>query len=237
MTTLFRVLGPGLLALLAACGSGANDTINTEPFDPNQPRLVTFNFLSALHSGQHAQARGYILPAELDTLNKIVRITRQDEAVFWGKVAREYTLGCPLSAIAVDKSVLGPNSAKVDYTLTSSTCLPISGSTNLSYSQGRWFLTFVKTPLEAQEQIHTLTLDYAQAVYQAARDALSANPSLGVSSLATEDCTKGYAAGGRLVTVNASLLASCRVAAVGSGLLVSATNLLGRTVTAPPPSN
>lgn len=231
-----------LLIPLAACSSslgggvGALDLPN-DPKAEGHPQNLARNFLWALYSSKFEQAKTYVMPSELESLGKLIRITTLEEELYWPKVTREYTQGCSLSDISIENSVINPTSARVDYVLKSGSCLPLRGSLNLSFNQGRWYVAFVRIPLEVQEQVRNLTQSYARAIHKAALDAMSNNPALQPSSLATVDCTKGYVAGNYMVTTHTSLLASCRVNAVGTGIFVVATNLLGRTVTVPAPSN
>lgn len=228
-----------LLVPLAACSSGAGGGVGAFNLDadPQQPGNLARGFLWSLYSAQFTQAKTYVAPSELESIARLTRITALDEDLYWPKVTREYTQGCSLSDIVIEGNVVSSTSARVDYVLRSGSCLPLRGSLNLTLSQGRWYVSFVRIPLEVQDHIRTLTQNYARAIHKAAQDALRDNSALTPSGLATADCTRGYVAGNYLVTTHASLLASCRVNAVGSGLFVVATNLLGRTVTVPTPSN
>lgn len=188
-------------------------------------------FISALNSLKVAEALKLVVPGEVEYLGKLAGAGGLSQAEMENLLIQQYTRGCTVSKIQIEKVEPGANQSTVFYRLELKDCLSVQGSLVVQATPP--LIAKLSLPPAFIAGLNAAARSYSQNVYKAALAFLAEDPTRQPSDAATPDCTKGYSRGDYLVSDPKGLLTSCKVEANGSDVRVTVQTLTGESYTVP----
>lgn len=213
-------------ALLTACAQ------TTPPAPTQSPQeKVVVQFISSLNSLNVGEALKLVVPSEVEYLGKLAGAAGLSQAELENILIQQYTRGCTVSKIQIERVEPGANQSTVFYRLELKDCLSVQGSIIVQASPP--LIAKLSLPPALIAGLNAAARSYSQNVYKAAIAFLAEDPTRQPSDAATPDCTKGYSRGNYLVSDPRGLLSSCKVEASSSDVRVTVQTLTGETYTVP----